>query len=151
MSKDILHFMMSMKELYILNLADLSLRASLHRFSLCDEGRLHQSGTVHTHIVTCCILHVCAASQMWNLAVFLPLMIGEQVPDDDDDEWECDLLLLSILQICVSCVLSFDLVDHLRVLIELYLASFRKCYPHMSIIPKQHYLIYLLSQILKYI
>lgn len=53
---------------------------------------------------------------MWNSAVYLPLMIGEQVPDGDN-EWECYLLLLDILQICASRVLSFDLVDHLKVLI----------------------------------
>ena len=75
-------------------------------------------------------------------------MVGEQVPDDDN-ELECYLLLLDILQICSSCVLSFDLVDHLRVLIQLYFVAFRTCYPHMSIIPKQHYLLHLPTQILK--
>ena len=85
---------------------------------------------------------------MWNLAVYLPVMIGEHVPDGDS-EWECYLLLLDILQICTSRVLSDDLVDHLRVVIQLYLVKFRECYPHMSIIPKQHYLLHLPTQILK--
>lgn len=85
---------------------------------------------------------------MWNLAVYLPLMIGEQVPNDDN-EWECYLLLLDILQICASRVLSCDLVDHLRVLIELYLVAFHDCYPHINIIPKQHYMVHLPTQILK--
>lgn len=85
---------------------------------------------------------------MWNLAVYLPLMIGEQVPDGDS-EWECYLLLLDILQICASRVLSFDLVDHLKVLIEMYLVAFRECYPHINIIPKQHYMVHLPTQILK--
>ena len=40
---------------------------------------------------------------MWNLAVYLPLMIGDLVPESDK-EWECFLLLLEILQICVSSV-----------------------------------------------
>lgn len=35
------------------------------------------------------------ASQMWNLAVYLPIFIGDEIPDDD--EWECYLLLLDIL------------------------------------------------------
>lgn len=47
---------------------------------------------------------------MWNLAVYLPLMIGDLVPESDK-EWECFLLLLEILQICVSSVLSADLVE----------------------------------------
>lgn len=38
---------------------------------------------------------------MWNLVVNLPLMVGDLVPDADE-EWECFLLLLDILQICVS-------------------------------------------------
>jgi len=86
-----------------------------------------------------------AASQMWNLAVYLPLMVGEQIPEDDN-EWDCYLLLL---EICTSRVLSVDLVDHLRILIKLYLVAFRECYPHLSIIPKQHYMVHLPTQILK--
>ena len=66
---------------------------------------------------------------MWNLAVYFPLMIGKEVPEDEM-EWDCFLLLLDILQICATRVLSADLVDHLRVLIELYLRSFQECYPH---------------------
>ena len=59
-------------------------------------------------------------------------------------------VLLAVTKICVSRMVSFDLVDHLGVLIELHLVSFRKCYPHMSIFLKQHYLVHLPSQILKY-
>ena len=75
-------------------------------------------------------------------------MIGEQVPDGDN-KWECYLLLLDILQICASRVLSFDLVDYLRVLVKLYLVAFRECYSHISVIPKQHYKVHLSTQILK--
>ena len=38
---------------------------------------------------------------MWNLAVYLPLMIGDMVPEPNK-EWKCFILLLEILQICVS-------------------------------------------------
>ena len=85
---------------------------------------------------------------MWNLAVYLPLMIGELVPECDK-EWECFLLLLEILQICVSSVFSVDLVEYLRVLIDMYLTLFRECYPNKNIIPKQHYMVHFPSQILK--
>ena len=87
--------------------------------------------------------------QMWYLAVYLPLLIGDEIPDDDN-EWECFLLLLDILQICVSRVLSIDLIDYLKVLIEFYLNAFRECYPHKNIILKQHYMVHLPTQILKY-
>ena len=85
---------------------------------------------------------------MWNLAVYLPLMIADDIPEDDR-EWECFLLLLNILQICVSKVISKDLVEYLKVLIELYLSAFRECYPHINIIPKQHYMVHLPNQILR--
>ena len=83
---------------------------------------------------------------MWNLAVYLPLMIGPE----SDKEWECFLLLLDVLQICVSSIFSVDLVDYLKVLIEMYLSLFHECYPHKNIIPKQHYMIHFPSQILKW-
>ena len=82
---------------------------------------------------------------MWNLAVYLPLVIGDLV-SESDEEWECFLLLLEILKICVSSVFSDDLVEYLAFLIEM---SFCKCYPHKNILPKQHYLLHFPSQILK--
>ena len=121
--------------------------------NLNEDGRLNQTG-IHiilswiTNYVICVLPYT--ASQMWNLAVYLPIFIGDEIPDDDD-EWECYLLLLDILKICVSCVLSVDIIDYLKVLIELYLNTFRDCYPHMNIIPKQHYLIHLPTQMLKYV
>ena len=80
--------------------------------------------------------------------MYLPLMIGDLVVETDE-EWECFLLFLEILQICVSSVFSTDLVQYLALLIDMYLSSFRECYPHKNVIPKQHYLIHFPSQILK--
>lgn len=60
---------------------------------------------------------------MWNLAVYLPLMIGSLVPENDE-EWECFLLLLNILQICVTWIVSVDLVAYLKDLIDAYLSAF---------------------------
>ena len=88
------------------------------------------------------------ASQMWNLVVNFPMMVGDLVPEGDN-EWECFLILLEILQICVTWISSADLVEYLKVLIEAYLSTFSECYPHARIIPKQHYMIHLPSQILK--
>ena len=85
---------------------------------------------------------------MWNFAVYLPLMVGDQIPNDDSD-WECYLLLLDILKICMARILSIDLIQYLEVLVEMYLRLFRKCYPEANIIPKQHYLVHLPSQALK--
>ena len=88
------------------------------------------------------------ANQMWNLAVYLPLIIGDHLPDGDN-EWECFLILLDVLQICMSRIQSTDLADYLETLIGTYLQKFRECYPTSNIIPKQHYLVHLPSQILR--
>ena len=85
---------------------------------------------------------------MWNFAIYLPLMVGDQIPNGDSD-WECYLLLLDILKICMARILSIDLIQYLQVLIEMYLRLFRECYPEANIIPKQHYLVHLPSQALK--
>lgn len=100
-------------------------------------------------IITYC-LHIRIAGQTWNLAIHLPLIIGDKIPENDL-EWECFLVLLDILQICLTRILSVDLISYLQVLIELYLNSFCHCYPHASIIPKQHYMVHFPTQIIKYI
>jgi hypothetical protein len=74
-------------------------------------------------------------------------MIGDKVPNDDD-ECECYLHLLDVLTVCMARVLSVELVQYLEALIEVYLTAFRSCYPLASIIPKQHYMVHLPSQIL---
>lgn len=83
-------------------------------------------------------------------AVYLPLMIGHKVPENDE-MWECYLLLLDILKLCTSRVQSPDLVAFLEVLISDHHHSFAHCYPGSSITPKLHYCIHLPSQILRYV
>ena len=95
-----------------------------------------------------CFYKKFTAGQMWNLSIYLPLMIGDQIPNNDS-EWECYILLLDVLHISMARVLSEDLVQYLEALIEMYLSSFRRCYPLVTIIPKQHYMVHLPSQILK--
>ena len=43
------------------------------------------------------------ASQSWNFAIVLPLIIGHMVPEDDP-HWECYLLLLQIVKYCTARV-----------------------------------------------
>ena len=85
---------------------------------------------------------------MWNLGVYLPLMIRSKIPENNQ-EWECYLVLLDILKICISRTLSPDLIEYLEVLTRIYLAYFHKCYPTVNIIPKQHYMLHFPSQIKK--
>ena len=71
-----------------------------------------------------CLKSYFIAAQMWNLAVYLPLMIGDKVPNGDK-KWECYLVLLDILKISTSRLLSADIVHYLGSLIIIYLQSFR--------------------------
>jgi len=119
---------------------------------LHTDGGLRQTGTafmLHS-IGMIAIEYFILASQTWHLAIYLPLLIGDKVPESSK-EWECYILLLDVLKICMARIISSDLVEYLRVLTNMYLVSFRECYPTVNIIPKQHYMIHFPSQILKYV
>ena len=82
------------------------------------------------------------ASQMWNLATFLPLMIGDKV-ESEDPYWECYLQLLEITKHCTAYVTSPGSADYVAVLIEQHHRGFRTCYPHVNMTPKLHYMVHL--------
>ena len=65
---------------------------------------------------------------MWNLAINLPIMIGDEIPCGDDD-WECFLLLLDILQLCTARVASSAHAGILEALIHDHHHQFIRCYP----------------------
>lgn len=89
------------------------------------------------------------ASKTWHLAIYLPLLVGDKCRRTARNG--NPIVLLDVLKICMAHIVSSDLVEYLRVLIHMYLESFHKCYPGVSIIPKQHYMIHFPSQILKYV
>ena len=87
---------------------------------------------------------------MWNLAVYLPVLIGDRIPFEDD-HWECYLLLLDIPQLCTTKTTSSAYAEVLEVLIHDHHALFTRCYPRASIIPKMHYMVHFPRQIIRYI
>ena len=89
-----------------------------------------------------------AAAQMWNLAVNLPLIIGDKVPVDDPN-WECFLLLVDILQLCTSRVSSSAHAGILEALIHDHHELFIRCYPNSSVTPKMHYMVHFPRQIIR--
>ena len=93
-------------------------------------------------------MHVTAA-QMWNLAISLPLMIGDTVPPTDD-KWECFLLLLDILQFCTTRVATSAHAGILEALIFDHHHLFSRCYTEASIIPKMHYMVHFPQQITRF-
>lgn len=114
---------------------------------------------MHVWVILCCItyvyshvffqhLYIHAATQMWNLAINLPLIIGDKVPCDNK-LWECFLLLLDILQFCTSRISSAAQAGIIEALVHDHHQIFTRCYPTASIIPKMHYMVHFPSQILK--
>lgn len=85
---------------------------------------------------------------MWLLASYLPLMIGDLIPENDK-KWECFLLLLDILQICTAKVLNSAHAGILEALVDRHHTLFSQCYPHLTITPKMHYLVHFPQQLIR--
>ena len=91
---------------------------------------------------------IAAAVEMWIFAVHLPLMIGHVIPEEDE-MWQCFLLLLDILKVSTCRVQSPGFAGYLEVLINDHHSQFIRCYPGTSVIPKLHYCVHFPSQIIK--
>lgn len=90
-----------------------------------------------------------SASKMWLLAIILPLLVGDLVPEHCE-AWNLYVLLLRICSIACSWQITHDTTFYLRVLIEEHHTRFKKIYPHKTIIPKMHYMLHYTTQILKF-
>lgn len=75
---------------------------------------------------------------------FLPLLIGDLVPEDDD-HWENFLQLLTIVDYVFAPVTTESTITYTEVLIEDFLVEFRQLYPERRLTPKMHYLIHVPS------
>lgn len=85
---------------------------------------------------------------MWCLGRFLPLLIGDYVPHDDE-HWALYNQLLQIMDIVLAPLVTRNQLGYLQVIINDHHESFKLLYPEASIIPKMHYLIHFPTQILK--
>ena len=83
---------------------------------------------------------------MWELFHILPLLIGDDFPDDDD-HYHCFLQLQSIATILFSSTVAMDQVPFLRLQIQEYLQNVKYIYPHYDLPPKSHYLVHVPSLI----
>lgn len=91
--------------------------------------------------VLCYLLLIYTASQMWTLAAFLPLIIGDKI-DMEDPYWECYLMLLEITMYCTARAISVSSINYVKVLIEQHHRAFRVCYPEVNMTPKTHYMVH---------
>ena len=89
------------------------------------------------------------AASMWLLAQVLPIILGKFAPTDSQ-RWECFSSLLEIMGIAFSAHISLETVVYLKNAIKNHLQLFRTVYPDAPIIPKQHFLVHLPSQMLKF-
>lgn len=89
------------------------------------------------------------ASQMKLFSKIFPFLVGDRIPDTDEN-WICYILLLKICDICVSGVLKVDSASYLEILIEEHHTKFKTLYPATPIIPKMHFMIHYPKQIINY-
>ena len=94
------------------------------------------------------MLLVYLAAQSWCLAVNLPLLIGNVVPEDDR-HYQCYLILLAILSISMAVAVGTEDTCLLSAMIEDHHRRFILLYEHQSFTPKLHYMVHLPQQLLR--
>ena len=86
------------------------------------------------------------AAQSLLLIRILPLLIAERIPENDE-RWQCFLLLCKIVDILACPVASTDLCGSLKVLIQEHHLQFIALYSEDAVIPKFHFLLHYPQQI----
>jgi hypothetical protein len=99
-------------------------------------------------ILSDCLILVYIASQSWCLAVTLPLLIGDVVPETDL-HYQCFLTLLTILSISMAHTMHTDDACLLAATIANHHYRFHQLYPGETVTPKMHYMIHFPQQLLK--
>ena len=82
------------------------------------------------------------ACEAWTLARMLPLLIGDLVPESDDN-WQNYLLLLSITDYVMAPHSTKGIVVHLKSMIAEHHTTFTELYPERHLTPKMHYMVHL--------
>ena len=79
---------------------------------------------------------------MWCFGRLLPVMLGECVPAENEN-WECFLLLLTIMDYIFAPVISKDTLPYIQQLIKEHHEMFKELYSSCNVIPKMHYMIHI--------
>ena len=85
-----------------------------------------------------------SAGQMLVLLKILPFILDSV---GENDYTKMLLELLEIVKIVFSPIIALSTLSKLKLLIERHLKEFKKLFPEANILPKQHYLLHLPSQI----
>ena len=86
------------------------------------------------------------ASQMWCLIRYLPLMIGDLVPEDNE-HLELTLLLLECMDFIFSPETTIEETSFLKQLINNHHNFFLRMYPDRNLKPKHHFMTHYPQQI----
>ena len=76
---------------------------------------------------------------MWTLCRFLPLMVGDKVPEDNA-YWRHFLDVIEILDYVLAPTVRENIPDCLAEAISVSLMDFQQLYPNASFLPKMHYI-----------
>lgn len=88
------------------------------------------------------------ATQIWLLSRMFPFF-GEPYAYHCSDVWKVFTTMLEITAICLSKKITVNILGYLRLLIKEHLQLFKDVFKQ-NITPKQHYLVHLPTQILKF-
>jgi len=79
---------------------------------------------------------------MWLLGRILPIVVGEHVPEDDE-QWLLFLQLMDIVDLLFSPKTTEDHAVYLISLINDHHQTFSELYPDASILPKHHFFLHM--------
>lgn len=75
---------------------------------------------------------------MWCFILFLPLLVGNKIPQNDR-KWECILLLRDMMFYVCSPALAREHILNMSDIIEEFHESYRNCFPEEDVKPKFHF------------
>jgi hypothetical protein len=80
----------------------------------------------------------------------LPFLLYQWIPKENAD-WELFCDLMTIVDILFAPVIAKGTTAYLRLVIREYLEEFKGLYPHINLIPKQHFMVHYPNQIARYV
>ena len=86
---------------------------------------------------------------MWCLGRFLPLIVGDLVPNEGL-YWDNYIMLLDIVDEIFAPVTSSDRADYVGMIVEDFLDGFKKLYPSRPRTPKIHFMVHMSSLMKKF-
>ena len=88
------------------------------------------------------------AAQMWELSRIIPLIL-ENITDSESPQWSCFISLLEIMGICFVQKVTLSSILNLKQIVNEHLSLFKQTYG-ARILPKQHYLVHLPTQMMMF-